>query len=97
MRRLVLMFIVGLAALILVPHAAEAKGVKLTKQQVETVCDGEQSCVRDCGLKNDHLCSFTCKNDKCSGLCESCPGKSSRPFPNHYSKHVVRQAVRRAP
>lgn len=68
MRRLVLMFIVGLAALVLVPHAAEAKGVKLTKQQVETVCDGKQSCVRDCGLKNDHLCSFTCKNDKCSGL-----------------------------
>ena len=61
MRRLVLMFIVGLAALVLVPHAAEAKGVKLTKQQVETVCDGKQSCVRDCGLKNDHLCSFTCR------------------------------------
>lgn len=55
MRRLVLIFLVGLAAIVATPNFAEAKGVKLTKQQVQTVCNGATACLKACGLKGTHL------------------------------------------
>ena len=97
MRRLVLIFFVGLAAIVTLPHAVEAKGVKLTKQQVQTVCDGKTACRKSCGLQGADLCDFKCKGDKCSGSCLSCGAKSARVFPNLYSNRVVRQAVRASP
>jgi hypothetical protein len=96
MRRLVLMLIVGLAAFVLVPHVAEAKGVKLTKSQVQTVCDGKTECRKNCGLQGNDVCDFKCKGDKCEGKCLSC-GSVRRIFPNLYSKRVVRQTVRSSP
>jgi hypothetical protein len=85
MRRLVLIFFVCLAAIITLPHAVEAKGVKLTKQQVQTVCNGKTACRKGCGLQGTDLCDFKCKGDKCSGSCLSCGVKSARVLPNHYS------------
>ena len=99
MSRFILMFILGLAALVLVPHAAEAKGVKLTKEQVLTVCNGKTNCQKYCGVTGDDLCQFKCKGGQCEGKCTTCGvvQESRHIFPNLYSKHVVRQAVRRAP
>jgi hypothetical protein len=97
MRRLVLMFIVGLAAFVFVSHAADAKGVKLTKGQVQTVCDGKTECQKNCGLQGNDVCTFKCKGDKCEGKCLSCGNVSRHVFPNLYSKRVVRQSVRSSP
>jgi hypothetical protein len=98
MRNLVLMFLVGLGAFALLSTAADAAPVKLTKQQVQTVCNGGNHCVKDCGLKGTHLCEFKCdKKDNCSGSCESCGVKTRVLFPGLYSNRVVRQTVRQAP
>ena len=98
MRNLILMFLVGLGAFALAPHPADAAPIKLTKQQVQTVCDGSKYCTRDCGLKGEHLCEFKCdKKDNCSGSCESCGVKTRPLFPNLYSNRVIRQTVRQAP
>ena len=97
MRKLVLILLVWLVAMVAHTHAAEARGVNLTKQQVQTVCDGKTTCAKECGLKGDHLCEFKCKGDKCSGSCLSCGVKSARMFPNLYSKRVIRQEVRASP
>jgi hypothetical protein len=97
MRRLILMLIVGVAAVAAVPHAAEAKGVTLTKGQVQTVCNGKTECQKSCGSAGADLCSFKCKGDKCEGKCLSCGAKARHVFPNFHSKRVVRQAVRRSP
>jgi hypothetical protein len=96
MRKLVLMLIVGLAAFVLVLHVAEAKGVTLTKGQVQTVCDGKTECQKNCGLQGADTCQFKCKGDKCEGKCLSCGSVSRHVFPNLYSKRAVRQAVRRS-
>ncbi|MGE3529382.1 MAG: hypothetical protein AB7G54_08125 [Methyloceanibacter sp.] len=97
MRKLVLIIIVGLAAIVTLPHAVEAKGVKLTKQQVQTVCDGATYCTTECGLKGEHLCEFKCKGNTCSGNCQSCGVKSARVFPNLYSNRLVRRELRASP
>ncbi len=97
MRKSLLVLLVGLAAFVTLPLAAEAKGVKLTKQQVQTVCNGKTACRKGCGLQGADLCDFKCKGDKCSGSCLSCGVKSVRVFPNIYSKRVVRQEVRASP
>jgi len=98
MRRLVLMLIVGFAGFVLVPHAAEAKGVKLTKEQVRTVCNGKTECQKYCGSVGTDLCHFKCKGGKCEGKCLSCGVQESRHvFPKLYAKRVVKQVVRRSP
>lgn len=98
MRNLVLMFLVGLGAFALLSTAVDAAPVKLTEQQVQTVCDGGKRCAKECGLNGEHLCEFKCdKKDQCSGSCLSCPGARTTLFPNFYSNRVVKQTVRRAP
>jgi phage-related protein len=97
MRNLVLMFLVGLAAFALLSTAADAAPIKLTKQQVHTVCDGGKYCTRECGLNGDQLCELKCdKKDTCSGSCLSCGVKARVLFPGLYSNRVVRQTVRQA-
>jgi hypothetical protein len=72
-----IMFIVGLAALA-APQAAEA-AVKLTQQQVQTVCNGKSVCSKDCGLNGEHHCIFACNKTGCSGTCQTC-GVNTRWF-----------------
>jgi hypothetical protein len=91
MRKLI-MFVLGLTALALAPSDAEA-AVKLTKQQVQTVCNGKNSCVKDCGLNGEHTCNFACGKDTCSGVCLTCGVKARAMFPNLYSNRVVRRTV----
>jgi hypothetical protein len=98
MRRLVLFFGFVLAAFAFAANSADAAPVKLTKQQVQTVCDGGNTCTRSCGLEGENLCEFKCKGDKCSGSCLSCPGQGRTAlFPGFYSKRVVKKAVKQAP
>jgi hypothetical protein len=94
--RKALLFARGLAVFALIPHHANAE-VKLTKQQVQTVCNGRTSCVKDCGLNGEHICGFKCKGSKCGGTCMTCGAKARVLFPKHYANHVVRQAVRGSP
>lgn len=85
-----LMLIIGLAALgIMALHRAEA-AVKLTQTQVQTVCNGKNSCVKDCGLNGEHICIFACGTKTCSGACSTCGVKTRSVFPNLYSNRVVR-------
>ena len=69
--RKAVMFIVGLIALALI--STEAGAVKLTQQQVDTVCSGRSSCTKNCGLNGEHLCDFGCsKKYGCTGVCQTC-------------------------
>jgi len=88
MRKLVIMFVVGLAALALAPQGAVA--VKLTQQQVQTVCNGKSACAKDCGLNGEHQCIFACNKTGCSGTCPTCGVKTRMVFPNRYGNRVVR-------
>ena len=99
MRRLVLMCIVGLAAFVLASHAADAKGVKLTKGQVQTVCDGKTECQKNCGLQGNDLCTFKCKGDKCEGkclvvgMCRVTSSRTSTQSASLGSQYAVRHSV----
>jgi hypothetical protein len=90
------MFIFGLAAFALVPHDVMGE-VKLTAQQVETVCGktpGNSGCSKKCGLNNEHTCDFGCNPpDQCRGLCTTCGVKERRVFPNRYSNRVTRASL----
>jgi hypothetical protein len=98
--------IVGLAAFVLIPHEVAA-AVKLTSQQVETVCgnklkteaSGVSGCYKDCGLNNAHYCEFTCYKGDCYGACVTCGRAEKRSgfFPKLYSNRVVRRALRASP
>jgi hypothetical protein len=101
-----LMFIVGLAAFVLVPHAVVA-ATKLTSQQVETVCGnkikmettGVSGCQKACGPNKEYSCDFACYKGGCWGDCVTCP-RGERPagfFPKLYSNRVVRRALRGSP
>ena len=96
MRRAVLMFGIALSAFVLASHGAVAAPVKLTKQQVQTVCNGGSSCIKNCGLEGAETCGFKCdKKGNCSGSCISCGAKTrSQLFPNLHSKRVVKKAVK---
>ena len=90
------MFIFGLAAFALAPHEAMGE-VKLTAQQVETVCGktpGNIGCSKKCGLNNEHTCDFGCNPpDQCRGLCTTCGVKERRIFLNRYSNRVTRASL----
>jgi hypothetical protein len=100
------MFIVGLAAFVLLPHEVAA-ATKLTSQQVESVCgkklkteaSGVSGCRKDCGLNSEHSCDFACYKGGCWGDCVTCPRGEKRTgfFPNLYSNRVVRRALRASP
>ncbi len=90
-----MVFALGLVAFALIPHHAQAD-VRLTKQQVQTVCNGRTSCVKDCGLNGEHICGFKCTGSKCSGSCMTCGVKARALFPNLYANRVTRRAVRGA-
>jgi len=99
--RKALVFILGLAAVALFSH--EAAAVKLTQQQVETVCgSGLQSghnssgCKKKCGLNNEHDCEYSCyKGKDCQGVCTTCGVKGRAVlFPNFYANRVVKRAAR---
>ena len=94
--RKALLFALGLAIFALIPHHAQAE-VKLTKQQVQTVCDGRTSCVKQCGLNGEHICGFKCKGSKCGGTCMTCGAKAKVLFPHLYANRVVRGAVHGSP
>src|SRR5215210_2489742 len=102
MRREVV-FIVGLAAVVLLSHEAAAAGVKLTPQQVGTVCGsglksghGVSGCKKKCGSNGEHDCEYSCyKGKDCQGYCTTCGVKNRTIlFPNWQSNRVVRQSVR---
>lgn len=53
---------------------AEAKGVKLTPEQVSTVCGkgiqtggGSTGCTKPCGLNGQSWCDYNCTKGKCEG------------------------------
>ena len=84
-----IMFIIGLAAFAMALQGAEA-AVKLTQAKVQSVCNGKNSCVKDCGLNGEHTCTFVCWQGVCSGACSTCGVKTRSVFPNSYSNRVVR-------
>jgi hypothetical protein len=88
------------------PLVAGAAGVKLTKDQVATVCgkglrsSGSISgCKKTCGTNKEHTCEYGCENGKnCEGTCTDCGVKTRTVvFPNLYSKRMVRQSLRSSP
>jgi hypothetical protein len=76
--RKAIMFIVGLVAVALI--STEAGAVKLTQEQVNTVCgkgletsSHGSGCTKACGVNNEHVCDFSCtKKFGCNGHCVSC-------------------------
>jgi len=97
-----IVYIVWLAAFALVPHKATADPVKLTSQQVESVCgkklktetSGVSGCSKECGLNNEHSCEFGCYKGGCWGSCITCGKARSAFFPNLYSSRVIRRALK---
>jgi hypothetical protein len=72
MRFLFILLSMGFLALHVAP--AEAKGVKLTPEQVKTVCGkdiqsggGNTGCTKNCGLNGQNICDYNCKGGKCEG------------------------------
>ena len=80
MLRKSLTLIAGLVMLALFVGDVAAAGVKLTNQQVKSVCGsgmrtysgGVTGCSKACGLNNEHTCSFECSASGCAGYCEDC-------------------------
>ncbi len=97
--------VMGLLVVALFPFMAEAKGVKLTKDQVATVCgQGLQShgsvtgCKKTCGSNKEHVCEYGCvKGQGCEGDCTTCGDKRTAVFPGFYANRLVKQSVRNAP
>lgn len=93
--------------LVLVSIHADAAGVKLTTQQVATVCGkalkshgSVAGCKKSCGANNEHVCEFGCYKDKegtsCEGDCTTCGDNRTALFPNFYANRTVRQSMRNA-
>jgi len=101
--RKALVVIVGFVAVALFPFGAGAAGVKLTQDQVSTVCGkglissgGSSGCTKTCGLNGEHECQYSCyKGKDCQGNCNTCGVKSRTVmFPGFYANRMVRQSVR---
>ncbi len=106
--RKVLMLVAGLGLafsffLASSPQNAFAKTilVKLTQQQVATVCGGElkpgggghSGCTKSCGAKK-HMCDYDCdKKGQCVGQCITCPQRKL-PLGENAPKRVIKNAVR---
>jgi hypothetical protein len=97
---------IGVATLAFAPSDASAKPitVKLTQQQVATVCGKELSsagnrsgCHKNCGAGNKQICGFECDNKtkQCGGQCVTCAARKF-PFGTAYPGHVVNKSVRQA-
>jgi hypothetical protein len=93
------MLIVGLAALMLIVGHVPANAVKLSQQQVETVCGknlqsngGHSGCDKACGASGEHRCVFDCSKSGCTGSCITCkPASTGKDNP----AHVVNQLLRK--
>jgi hypothetical protein len=104
MHRTLLVLIIGLVGALL-SFEANAAGVKLTTQQVATVCGkalkshgSVAGCKKSCGANNEHVCEFGCSKDKegtsCEGDCTTCGDNRTSLFPNFYANRTVRQSIR---
>jgi len=100
--------IVSLIAVTSFAFVAEAAGVKLTTQQVATVCGkalqshgSVAGCKKTCGANKEHVCEYGCSKDaggtSCEGDCTTCGDKRTVLFPNIYAKRVIKQTVRSSP
>ncbi len=89
----------------LVTFRADAANVKLTTQQVATVCGkalkssgSVAGCKKACGANNEHVCEFGCSKDKggttCEGDCTTCGDNRTAVFPSFYANRMVRQSLR---
>ena len=78
--RKTLMAALVLGSLAILTQHAEAKQitVKLSKQQVQTVCDGKEYCQKSCGSSSQYNCEFGCGPAGCGGTCLTCPTGQSR-------------------
>jgi hypothetical protein len=99
-----LLILVGFTAALL-SFETYAAGVKLTTQQVATVCGkalkshgSVAGCKKSCGVNNEHVCEFGCSKDKdgttCEGDCTTCGDKRTSVFPNFYANRMVKQSIR---
>jgi hypothetical protein len=61
-----MIFAISLAACSLI--VGEALAVKLTKDQVNTVCNGKPQCQKTCGLNGQATCIFSCGVNGCGGI-----------------------------
>ena len=89
--RQLLLFVLMLGVLGFVTDHADAKQitVQLTKNQVNTVCDGKDYCQKACGSEK-HNCEFGCGKKGCGGTCLTSPTGQARLQP---SKSAVKGAV----
>lgn len=108
MHRFVVLFALamGLAATAFAVSDVSAKtiAVKLTMEQVATVCGkklqsggGHTGCAKKCGTKGEHICDYDCKKGgQCEGTCYTCPQRKF-PFGKKFPAHVVNMSVKSAP
>jgi hypothetical protein len=90
----------GVLLLATMPEAGLSKTVlvKLTTQQVATVCGkqlasggGHVGCTRACGK---YQCDYDCTKEKgCTGQCVNCPGTDRKVLPGLRSRLVISNAV----
>jgi hypothetical protein len=64
--------------------------VRLTQNQVNTVCDGKDYCQKACGSEKQYNCEFGCGKNGCGGTCLTCPTGQARLQP---SKSAVKGAI----
>jgi hypothetical protein len=70
-----LMIVLTLGVFAFVASEAGAKQiiVRLTPNQVATVCGSTNYCEKSCGLNGEYKCGFGCGTSGCSGVCLTCP------------------------
>jgi hypothetical protein len=107
MRELVVLLALALGIAVLAPPVMDAAAktivVKLSKEQVATVCGkklssnaGVSGCFKKCGANGEHQCDYGCnKKGQCSGQCLTCPQRKF-PWGKRYPIHLVKKDVRLA-
>ena len=98
------LLVMGLLVVALFSFAAEAKGVKLTKDQVATVCGkGLQSHGSVTGArklaaptKSMSASMDVSRARAAEGDCTTCGDKRTVVFPGFYANRMVKQSVRNA-
>jgi hypothetical protein len=85
---LLIVLSLGLLGLMTQEADAERIAVKLSKNQVATVCNGKSYCQVSCG---QYTCEFGCGSAGCHGQCLTCPTGQKR-----VGKAAVKGAVRGA-
>jgi hypothetical protein len=108
MRKLAVLLALALGIAVLAPPvmdaAAKTNIVKLSKDQVSTVCGknlhqtggGHTGCAVSCG-NGKQVCEFDCDKTgkQCGGQCVTCR-QSKFPWGKRYPVHVVKKEVRLA-